>query len=101
MLTRLTLITVFELWLHKDERQRVLGPSTIRLSHEYFESLQKHAIPFNEADFVALALTVTGLDIYAWLAQRLHRIDPRNQRIYSVDGSQGAIWPRLQTDEPF
>ena len=27
-------ITAFELWLQKDERQRVLWPSTIRLSHE-------------------------------------------------------------------
>jgi replication initiator protein len=70
-------ITSFELWLQKDERQRVLWPTTIRLSHEYFESLQKHAIPLNEADLAALAHTAMGLDIYAWLAQRLHRVDPR------------------------
>src|SRR5216684_4020756 len=70
-------IYAFELWLQKDERQRVLWPSTIRLSHEYFESLQKHAVPLNEADLAALAHTAMGLDIYAWLAQRLHRIDPR------------------------
>jgi hypothetical protein len=70
-------ITAFELWLQNDERQRVLWPSTIRLSHEYFESLQKHAIPLNETDLAALAHTAMGLDIYAWLAQRLHRVDPR------------------------
>ena len=44
---------------------------------EYFESLKKHAVPLNEADLGALAHTAMGLDIYAWLAQRLHRIDPR------------------------
>jgi hypothetical protein len=70
-------IYAFELWLEKNEHQRVLWPSTIRLSHEYFESLQKHAVPLNETDLAALAHTAMGLDIYAWLAQRLHRIDPR------------------------
>lgn len=70
-------VTGFELWLPKDERQRVLWPSTIRLSSEYFESLKRHAVPLNEADLGALAHTAMGLDIYAWLAQRLHRIDPR------------------------
>src|SRR5216683_2609623 len=70
-------VTGFELWLQKDERQRVLWPSTVHLSSEYFESLKKHAVPLNEADLAALAHTAMGLDIYAWLAQRLHRIDPR------------------------
>ena len=44
------LIYAFELWLEKDDRQRVLWQSTIQLSHEYFESLQRHAVPLNEAD---------------------------------------------------
>jgi len=70
-------VTGFDLWLPKDQRQRVLWPSRIRLSNEYFESLKKHAVPLNEADLAALAHTAMGLDIYAWLAQRLHRIDPR------------------------
>jgi hypothetical protein len=70
-------VTGFELWLPKDDRQRVLWPSTVRLSSEYFESLKRHAVPLNEADLGALAHTAMGLDIYAWLAQRLHRIDHR------------------------
>ena len=70
-------VTGFDLWFQKDERQRVLWPSTVRLSNEYFESLQKHAVPLNEADLAALAHTAMGLDMYAWLAQRLHRVDPR------------------------
>jgi hypothetical protein len=70
-------VSGFELWFAKDNRQRVLWPSTVRLSGEYFESLKRHAVPLNEADLAALAHTALGLDIYAWLAQRLHRIDPR------------------------
>ena len=69
-------ITAFDLWLHTDDRQRVLWPSTIRLSQEYFISLQAHAVPLNEADLAALAHSAMALDIYAWLAQRLHRVTP-------------------------
>jgi len=69
-------IAAFDLWMQKDDRQRVLWPSTIRLSLDYFASLQKHAVPLNEADLGALAHSAMALDLYAWLAQRLHRIDP-------------------------
>jgi Plasmid encoded RepA protein len=69
-------ITAFDLWLEKDERQRVLWPSTIRLSLDYFASLQEHAVPLNEGDLAALAHSAMALDIYAWLAQRLHRVTP-------------------------
>ncbi len=69
-------ITAFDLWLHKDARQRVLWPSTIQLSLDYFNSLQEHAVPLHEADLAALAHSAMALDIYAWLAQRLHRVTP-------------------------
>jgi hypothetical protein len=70
------LITAFDLWLEKDARQRVLWPSTIRLSHEYFANLQAHAVPLYEADLAALAHSALALDLYAWLAQRLWRVAP-------------------------
>jgi Plasmid encoded RepA protein len=35
------IVTAFDLWFPKDERQRVLWPSTVRLSEEYFQSLAK------------------------------------------------------------
>lgn len=71
------IVTEFELWPEKDERQRVLWPSTIRLSREYFASLEKHAVPLREADLAALAHSALALDIYSWLAQRLRRIERR------------------------
>ena len=42
-------VTAFELWPELDARQRVLWPSTIQLSLEYFNSLRQHAVPLNEA----------------------------------------------------
>jgi hypothetical protein len=72
------IVTAFELWPERDARQRVLWPATITLSREYFESLQKHAVPLREADLAALAHSAMALDLYAWLAQRLHRIEQRH-----------------------
>lgn len=72
------IVTAFELWPERDARQRVLWPATITLSREYFESLQKHAVPLREADLAALAHSAMALDLYAWLAQRLHRIELRH-----------------------
>jgi hypothetical protein len=68
------IVTGFDLWFPKDERQRVLWPSTVRLSLDYFESLQHHAVPLDERAVAALSHSAMALDIYAWLAQRLHRV---------------------------
>ena len=68
------IVTAFDLWFPKNEQQRVLWPSTIRLSEDYFNSLQKHAVPLDERALGALSHSAMALDIYAWLAQRLHRI---------------------------
>ena len=40
----------------------------------YFDSLTKHAVPLDSRAVAALAHSALDLDIYAWLAQRLHRI---------------------------
>ena len=58
-------ITAFDLWFPKDERQRVLWPSIVRLSLDYFESLQRHAVPLDERAIAALSHSSMGLDIYA------------------------------------
>ena len=38
----------FELWTPKNEKQRVLWPTTVQFSQRYFESLMQHAVPLNE-----------------------------------------------------
>jgi Plasmid encoded RepA protein len=70
------IVSGFDLWFPKDQRQRVLWPSTVRLSLDYFESLQCHAVPLDERAVAALSHSAMALDIYAWLAQRLHRVRP-------------------------
>jgi len=68
------IVDAFDLWFPKNEKQRVLWPSTIHLNDKYFASLEKHAVPLDERALGALAHSSMALDIYSWLAQRLHRI---------------------------
>ena len=71
-----TVIEGLDLWVSKDERQRVLWPSVVQFSQRYFQSLLAHAVPLNENAIAKLSHSAMGLDIYTWLAQRLHRVSP-------------------------
>ena len=71
-----TLVSGLDLWAPSDARQRVLWPSSVRLSDPFFASIQRHAVPLSRIAIRALAHSALALDIYAWLAQRLHRIPP-------------------------
>lgn len=70
----LRVVEGFDVWLPKDANQRVLWSSVIDLSEKYFNSLMQHAVPLDEAHIAALSHSAMALDIYAWLAQRLHRV---------------------------
>lgn len=70
------IVSAFDLWFPKQADQRVLWPSTVRLSDEYFQSLGRHAVPLDHRAVATLASSSMALDIYVWLAQRLHRVPP-------------------------
>lgn len=69
-------VTAFDLWLKTEEGHKVIWPSTLRLSQDYFDSLARFAVPLDERAIASLAHSALALDIYCWLAQRLHRISP-------------------------
>jgi hypothetical protein len=71
------------LWTPQDQSQRLLWPTEVQFSQDYFESLTQHAVPLNETAVSRLAHTAMGLDAYAWLAQRLHRIAPGQKALVS------------------
>ena len=75
------IVTAFNLWFPKNDRQKVLWPSTVRLSLEYFDSLRDRAVPLEERALAALSHSAMALDIYAWLVQRLHRIPKPHQQM--------------------
>lgn len=60
----------------------------LRLSPEFCASIVNHAVPLDMAAIAALQKSAMAMDVYAWLAQRLHRITD----------SKGILltWPMLQ-----
>jgi hypothetical protein len=85
------IVTAFDLWFPKDDRQRVLWPSTVRLSLDYFDSLTRHAVPLDERALVHLSHNAMALDVYCWLAQRLHRVDPGKPAFVPWTALQGQF----------
>ena len=77
------IVKAFDAYFPKDDNNRVIWNSTIQLTDDYFNSLMNHAIPLDERALSALSHNAMALDIYAWLAQRLHRIQPGNPQFVS------------------
>lgn len=71
---RMNIVDGFELWLPKNESQRVLWPTRVTLSPTYYESLKEYAVPLDMRAIEGLKNNALALDIYAWLAQRLWRV---------------------------
>jgi replication initiator protein len=69
-----------------DGRQGSLFIETARLSEAFFEQLRKHPVPLEEAAIKRLSNNSMALDIYAWLAYRLH----------SLEGERTVSWRALK-----
>ena len=88
--------------------RRTTGSASCGLPRSPFPRLLREpATPrraLRRAAIAALSHSAMGLDIYAWLAQRLHRVT-RKARLHPVDGAQGAVrlalWPDGQVQAGF
>jgi hypothetical protein len=58
----------------KDEIQGSLFAQTARLSEPFFEGLKRHPVPIEEAAIGAVSNNSMAIDIYVWLAYRLHSL---------------------------
>jgi hypothetical protein len=97
-------VGAFNLWFEKDESQRVLWPSTLKLSLDYYDSLTRFAVPLDERAIAALAHSAMALDIYCWLAQRLHRIPEGKSQLVpwtSLQEQFGQEYARLRKFREF
>ncbi|MGR7184986.1 replication protein RepA [Klebsiella aerogenes] len=73
----------FDAWLaNRDTKQRPLWPGTMVLSEGYFTSLMQSAVPLDNRALMALKGSALALDVYAWLAHRLHRIEGRGVTLH-------------------
>ena len=79
----LKIVKGFDINFEKEINNRVSWSSEIQLTDDYFNSLMNHAIPLDERALAALSHNAMALDIYAWLAQRLHRIQHGNPQFIS------------------
>jgi len=79
------IVKAFDLWFPKQPTQRVLWPSTVRLSDEYYQSLGRHAVPLDHRAIGALSSSSMALDVYVWLSQRLHRVPSRTPQFVAWD----------------
>ncbi len=79
--TRFQPIETFEAWLHPTGQQTTLWPGTIELSERFYETLIEHAVPLDHRALAALKHSALALDVYAWLAHRLHRVKGDGARL--------------------
>jgi hypothetical protein len=60
--------------MSEDERQMSLFRETITLGESFFQQLQRHAVPLDEAAVRKLYRSSRSLDLYCFLAFRLHHL---------------------------
>ena len=68
-----------------DGGQDSLFVETARLSETFFQQLQKHPVPLEEPAIKAISNNSQALDVYCWLAYRLH----------GLPASRTITWPSL------
>jgi hypothetical protein len=77
---------LFDLEPADDDRQAHLFPEVIRLSEPFWRQLRDHPVPLDEAALRQLRRSSMALDIYLWLAYRLH----------ALRGPTPVPWPALR-----
>jgi hypothetical protein len=87
------ILSGFALWTPGKFSARAAWPTQVQFSPEYFESLVSHAVPLNESAVARLSHNAMALDIYTWLAQRLHRIEVGKEALVSWASLQEQFGP--------
>lgn len=68
-----------------EDRQEHLFVETVRLSQSFYDALSRHPVPLWEPAIRAIQNNSMGLDLYVWLAYRLHVLSKPTS----------ICWPRL------
>jgi len=67
------LFSEFSIQIPVDDRQQFLWNTEVKFSADFFESLQKNAVPLERDAILALKHSARAMDIYMWLASTLFR----------------------------
>jgi hypothetical protein len=77
-------------------RQDSLFVETARLSETFFSQLQKHPVPLEEPAIKAISNNSQALDVYCWLAYRLHVLStPRTISWAALFAQFGSSYKKL------
>lgn len=69
----------FDAWVaNRGTNQKALWPGVMLLSDGYYKELIEHGVPLDNRALQALKGSALALDVYTWLAHRLHRIEGRS-----------------------
>ena len=72
-----TAIKRIDAWLPADHTRRTTWPGTLMLDPSFFDELVHHSVPLDARALHALRGSALALDVYVWLAHRLHRLNHR------------------------
>ena len=79
-----------------DDRQGHLSLETAKLSEGFFEQLKRHPVPLEETAIKSLANNSAALDVYIWLAYRLHSLPgPRTITWRALKAQFGASYKEV------
>lgn len=95
------IIQKYDVWFPSDERQKMLWPSEVTLSKEFFTALQGHALPLEPRAISALQHSARAMDCYTWLAHRLPRVKRKNGDRVSWAALQTQFGPDVSSTKNF
>ena len=80
-----------DVWFPTSAEQKMLWPSTITFSHEFYSTLVSHALPVNIEAVQVFAGSPRKLDLLFWLGYRLNTLTaPLKHLLGSARGAMGA-----------
>ncbi|OJV19298.1 MAG: hypothetical protein BGO21_08560 [Dyadobacter sp. 50-39] len=97
----LNLIRGFDVWWTKDTNQRHLWGNYIRFSDDYFNDIMEHGVPVDKRALSALSGNALALDIYAFLAHRLHHIPSSKPLLISWKAIKDQFGPSYARMDKF
>ncbi|MDO9712361.1 replication protein RepA [Paracraurococcus lichenis] len=85
----------------EDPAQNALFVEVARLSEVFFDQLRRHPVPVEEAAIRAISNNSMALDLYAWLAYRLHALEKSTPVSWvAVKGQFGTGFTRMNNFKP-
>jgi Plasmid encoded RepA protein len=89
------------LWEDGDDRQSSLFTEGVTLSEGFYRALREHAVPLEERALRQIADSSLALDVYAWLAYRLHVLEgPIHVTWPALMGQFGRSFKRMDDFKP-